>query len=378
MVLLYGVEYSREELLKRIGSIEQVGGVKLLELVEGSERGVRAALVRTGELSFLVLMDRGMDIANAEYKGVPLGWISQTGIVGPAFFEPEKFGWLRGFFGGLLTTCGLTYAGAPTVDEGEELGLHGRISYTPAKGVRAGGSWEGDDYVIFVEGEVREAKVFGPNMVLHRRIEAKLGERRIFIHDIVTNEGWETQPFMILYHFNIGFPIVDAGSRLVTTSIRYVPRDEEAWEGVEEFDVFQAPTEGFRERVYFHDMLPDKNGFVYAGLINERFRGEGIGVYLKYKKDTLHRFIEWKMNGEGTYVVGMEPANCLVMGRDKERAWGTLQFLKPQESREFHIEVGVLVGKDEIKGFIERVTSITGGAKPELIKSVDEFVEVTR
>jgi len=376
MVHLYERVYGRKDLLKQVGSMDQVGGVKLIELSEGVERGVRAALIRTGELNFLVAVDRCMDIVNAEYKGTPLGWISPTGIAAPSFYEPQGLGWTRGFPGGLVTTCGLTYMGAPTVDQGEPLGLHGRVSYIPARLMYAGGHWEGDEYVTALEGEVKEAKVFEPNIALRRRIEAKLGKKHLAIHDKVTNEGWDIQPLMILYHINIGFPIVDNGSSLISTSRLYVPRDEEAKSDAERFDRFHHPKSGYKEKVYFHDMLTDAEGYAYSAIVNEKLL-DGIAVYVKYRRSELPRFIEWKMMGEGTYVVGMEPANGLVVGRDKERKWGTLQYLKPQETREFHIEIGVLVG-EEVQKFKEKTNSVTKSAKPKMIGTVEEFVEATR
>ncbi|MEM3041213.1 MAG: DUF4432 family protein, partial [Nitrososphaerota archaeon] len=88
-------------------------------------------------------------------------------------------------------------------------------------------------------------------------------------------------------------------------------------------------------------------------------------------------FIQWKMLGEGTYVMGMEPANSLVMGRDKERAWGTLQYIGPQETKEFHIEIGILAGY-EIVEFEEKIRRITGGKKPEMIGNVEEFIKTLK
>ena len=44
----------------------------------------------------------------------------------------------------------------------------------------------------------------------------------------------------------------------------------------------------------------------------------------------------------------LEPANCLVEGRDKDRQRGLLQFLEPGESREYMLEIGVLDGNDAI------------------------------
>jgi len=376
MVTLYGRAIRREELLRSVGSMEQVGGIKLFKISDGVERDVRIALMKTGELNLVIAVDRCLDIANAEYRGIPIGWISPTGIVSPYFFEPEKFGWLRGFFAGLLTTCGLTYMGAPTIDQGEELGLHGRISYSPAKLSSVGGRWDGDEYVIWIEGEMREVKAFELNLVLKRRIESRLGEKKIRIFDEVVNEGWVKQPLMILYHINIGFPIVADGSRFISTSRLYVPRDEEARKDAERYDQIHGPVKGYREKVYFHDLAVDENGYAYAAVINEKLL-DGIGVYVRFRKDQLNRFVEWKMLGEGAYVIGMEPANALAMGRDKERKWGTLQHIHPQEHRKFELEIGIIVG-EEIKRFVEKIASITSGVKPRMIRSMDEFIEETK
>lgn len=377
MVYLYGRFFKREELLRHIGSINQVGGVRLLNAQNGMERDVRVVSMKTGEVEILIVVDRGMDMANVEYKGIPLAWISQTGFIAPSFFEPEGFGWLRGFFGGLLTTCGLTYLGAPTVDMGEQLGLHGRISYIPAELTRVEGYWDGDDYIMVVEGACREARVFGPNIVLKRRIESKLGSKTIVIRDSVVNEGWDPQPLMILYHFNLGFPLVDENAYLVSTSRLYVPRDRDAEEEADKYDRFQRPTRGFKEKVYFHDMTVDSDGYAYAAVVNEKL-ADGLGLYIKYRKNELNRFIEWKMMGEGTYVIGLEPANCLVLGRDKERKWGTLQFIQPNEERRFTVELNVLTSLDEIEKFLEKIYAITGRTRPRMLKTVEEFIEATR
>jgi len=376
MVRLYGNYFKREDLLRRIGSIDQVGGIKITELSSGFERGVRVAIIRTGELSFLVALDRGMDIVNAEYRGIPLGWISPTGIIAPSFYEPEGLGWLRGFPGGLLTTCGLTYMGAPTIDNGEHLGLHGRVSYAPANLVRADGFWENDDYEMILEGEVKESKVFEPNLTLRRSIKTKLGGYIISIHDKITNQGWQPQPLMLLYHINIGFPVVDEKSKFISTTHLFVPRDREALDDAENFAEIHLPRSGYKEKVYFHDMLTDSEGNVQSAIVNKSLL-EGLGIYVKYSKHELPRFTEWKMMGEGTYVVGMEPANGLVLGRDKERAWRTLQYIKPQETKDFHLELGILVG-EEIKYFEEKVDRITRGVRPEMVRTVEEFIDNTR
>jgi len=357
MAQLFGEEVPRGTLLPKIGSLTQVGGIRRIELKEGNEKGMEAVDFRTGTgFGFTVLLDRGMDISWAEYCGCSLCWHSSTGQVAPAFYEPEKLGWLRTFYGGLLTTCGLTYAGAPCVDEGVELGLHGRISHIPAKDICIDGSWEGNEYRMFVKGKMRETIVFGENLVLTREISARLGENKLYIHDVVENEGYQNTPLMILYHVNGGYPAVDEGSELLSPTLKVTPRDEAAKVGMEEYTRFQAPTPGFAERVYYHEMAADEEGYVYTALVNRKFnRGRGFGFYLKYSRNELPCFVEWKMNAQGTYVVGIEPSNCRVEGRDKERARGTLQFLAPTAKKEYHLEIGVLTGQEEIRELEARI-----------------------
>ena len=82
-----------------------------------------------------------------------------------------------------MVTCGLTYVGAPCNDQGQELGIHGRIGNTPAKNVTVDGKWEGDEYTMWAQGKMRQSMVFGENLQLTRKITAKLGETRLWIHD---------------------------------------------------------------------------------------------------------------------------------------------------------------------------------------------------
>jgi len=355
MASLYGKHYSQNEFRRLTGDLWQLGGVKPVVMDEGPERGVHVALFRTGGgLEFAVLLDRGMDIGWAEYRGVPLAWQSATGPIAPGFFEPQGLGWLRGFHGGLVVTCGLTYAGAPCTDEGQELGLHGRISYIPARNVYCDGEWHEHDYLMWAQGEMHEAVIFGENVVLRRRIWARLGEKRVFIDDVVTNEGHHTTPHMILYHINIGFPVVDAGAELITSPAEVRPRDGVAAKGLDRCRRFEGPTPEYAEQVFYHDMSPDAAGFACAALVNPDFNGgQGAGVYVKYRKAELPYFIEWKQMGEGDYVVGMEPANCLVQGRDVDRAAGRLQFLEPGEDRQYHLEIGALGSTAGIESFRE-------------------------
>ena len=241
MPTLWNTSYSREELLSRVGSMDQLGGARRLRWEEGPEDAMLAAELRTGTgLNLWITPTRGLDIAHAEYKGIPLAWRSRTGDVHSAYYEPEGMGWLRGFSGGLLTTCGLTYMGAPSTDREEELGIHGRISYTAARNVLVDNDWDGDDYVMRVQGRLTESTVFGNTLVLTRTISARLGEPRFFLHDHVENRGREPSPFMLLYHFNIGVPLVHPDSRLLLPTEHVEPRDDARLRGTGVFPCYEA------------------------------------------------------------------------------------------------------------------------------------------
>jgi hypothetical protein len=189
-----GNNWKKAELLSYIGDPAQVAGAKVYEYSEGKAQGVRGVEVNTGSgFSFTVLPGRGMDIPEAYFKGVPIHMASGTGVTHPACYEEPGLGWLRSFYVGLLTTCGITNAGAPSVDQREPFGIHGRVANAAAENLCVDQRWEGDEYVITLKGKVREAKFFFENMSLTRIVEP--------------------QPLLMLYHFNYGFPLLGPGSK---------------------------------------------------------------------------------------------------------------------------------------------------------------------
>jgi hypothetical protein len=349
MTTLFGKSYSRHELKQRIGHLSQIAGVRLMQLQEGEEAGVRIAEVRSGSgLRFQISLDRGMDISVAEYKGMSLAWRSPQGDVHPSHFDPKGYGWLKSFPGGLMTGCGLTSAGAPSVDAGEELGIHGRLSNLCASNIQVKTEWDGDQCVFKVGGAMRESAPFGDNIVLNRTIKVELGKSIITVHDQVANKGFKRSPLMMLYHINLGWPLLDDGADLHLNARSMKPRDAEAEKGAASATRIPSPVSGFKEQVFYHELIADNDGFASAMLENRKL---GLGLFVHYRQKELPRFIQWKMVAEGEYVLGFEPANCLVEGRAKERERGTLQFLEPGEERQFLVHIGVLDGNAAIDQF---------------------------
>jgi hypothetical protein len=346
-------EMTRQELMKCVGHINQLAGIKSYEMNSGKAHGLKAHDITTGSgLEFTVLEGKCLDIAGMSYKGINLNFLAKPGLVAPYFFNPHGNEFLRNYQAGMLYTCGLSNVGPACQDEGKEYNIHGRINHTPADNVSAIAEWEGDEYILSVSGEMREAALFNENLVLHREIRTGLGAKRLEIHDMVENQGFEEQGLMLLYHFNLGYPLLDEEVRLIVADSEVTPRDAEAAKGTESYNTFHAPMDGYREQVFYHKVAADTDGNTWAGLINERL---GLGLYIKYNVKQLPQLIQWKSMMSGDYALGIEPANCLVGGRAAERQRGTLQTLAPFEKVQFDLELGVLEGEQEIQSFVDMV-----------------------
>ena len=350
MVFLYGRQWSRSELSRYVADMAQLGGVRPVQFQDGPEAGVRGLEFRTGAgLAFTVLPDRGMDVGLAEIDGVPLSFMTAVGYAHPAYFESTGQGWLRTFPGGLFVTCGLDAAGAPSEDAGTSFGLHGRASVLPARGVAFDAYWDGDEYVLRARGKMRQVAMHGEWLQLTREITARLGENRFEVHDVVENLGSRTEPHMLVYHFNVGYPLLDEDAELLVNSVRAEGVDERSQAVAATCGRVAAPTPDFEEEVLQHDVTPGPDGLVTAAVHNPAFLGgRGLALVIRYRKDQLPNLVQWRNFRERAYVMGVEPANCDIRGRATSRERGVLQELAPGERREYHLEVEVLTERAQI------------------------------
>jgi hypothetical protein len=336
---------SKLKLLKRVGSMSQVAGFKRYKFSEGRGKEVEAVDINNGNgLKFTVLLDRNLDIAWCDYRGMNLSYMSKNSVVSPFFYDKDGTEWLRTFTGGLLSTCGISYAGAACEDNGELLGIHGRIGTCPAENICCQAFWQDEDYIIKISGDTYETKLFGENLKLHREIVVKTGENKIFLHDKVENLGFKPSPIMMIYHFNFGYPLLDEGTEISINSDKCIPISKASKERLQDQYKITTPQHDIEENVYFHHMKEDE-GKGYASIINKNLDTNGLGVYIKFDLKELPYLNQWKMMGEGEYVVGLEPSNCMTHGRAKERERGALRYIAPGEVKDFIIEVGILEDK---------------------------------
>jgi hypothetical protein len=371
MVELYGKTRSRRELAASAGSFSQFAGVRLMALGDGGERGVRLLEFRTGTgLRFTVMIDRGFDIAECEYRGMAIGWHSPTGFKHPAYADYEGeggLGWLR-TFSGLLATCGLDHTLFMSEEPADHYnyrgrdkvrhGLHGRIANLPARLAGYGERWDGDECTLWCEGVVTQATVFGENLELTRRIEVRAGTNEIAIRDTVVNRGFYRTPHMYMYHVNVGHPVVAEGSRYLApiTDVVWAAHAGENYrkQGVS-YHTMPAPREAFAEQVWQHELGTDEHGEVPVAIVNDAL---GIGFEVVSRKDQFPCMLQWQNMQAGLYVLGLEPSTHHVLGHEAAQERGEMIWLEHGDERRYDVTFRVLAGTDEIAAAEKRITGI--------------------
>lgn len=356
------------ELRRRTGDLAAVAGIREVVLDNGSERGVRALLMRNASgLELEVLVDRAFDLGNARWRGIPFGWRSGNGFRHPGLHESDGedgLSWLRAL-DGLLVTGGLdhalfggeydashySYPPKRTVKHG----LHGRLTAIPARLLSIEEDWQAVGGVLRVRGEVIQATSFGEHLKLTRTIEMDIFGDGLRIHDAVTNLGFEPTPHMFLYHLNIGWPFVDEGSQLVAPIRRQLwASDSTKQQGVG-YETMPAPSRGFVEQVWEHELQADSMGSHRIALCTP---GGQRGIEVSWDATTMPYFFEWQNMRDGQYGLGLEPSSNHVTGEQAARDSGELTWLEHGDTREYRMTIRVLEGREYVKKSIERIREI--------------------
>lgn len=368
MPTLHGVAMSRREFERRVGHARQLFGVELMQFDDGSQRGVRVLEFATGAgLSFSVLVDRSMDIGRFDYCGTPMAWQSATGFRQPQLLDPmgdQGAGFMRGF-SGLLCTCGFDHIRQPDRGSADHFDLplrreiqypmHGRGAFQPATLGGYGVRWDGDECHLWCEGTVVQAQVLGEQLTLTRRIEARVGSANLEITDTVTNEGFAATPHMLLYHINLGWPLLDEGARLVApvTAIRSANMPPSVQQSG--YRVQPGPMPGHVQQVFDLDFAAEAGGVVPVALVNDRL---DLGFSLEFDAQAFRCLQQWQAFGEGVYGFGLEPATSHWGSRaDAERA-GEVIWLGHRESRTYRSRLSVLAGDAALRQHERRVAAI--------------------
>lgn len=308
---------------KYIGHPSQLYGVFEKRLVGGKSDGMRLFEVQNGlGLRFVISADRCADLPYLYFKGMNIGYIAPCGMVSSKYYDNKDVGFLKSFTAGFMTICGLTTVGSPCIDNGEHLPLHGNISNTPAESICY---FEDDNFITF-KAIIRDASLFSNQLILEREYICSLSENKLAIRDTVKNIGCREMPFMILYHINIGYPLLSENCVLDIPSYSVSARNDHAKKDICKWSKIDPPKSIFEEQCYYHTFKHNPTISLYNPMI-------GMKMSLDYSLDDFDCFTQWKMLGDYEYVLGLEPGNCYPDGRNVMREKQMLKFLQPGETK---------------------------------------------
>lgn len=297
---------------KRISNPEQIAYVKRLTLCGGKEDGLRIIEVDTGRIRFWLNESKALDIARLWHDGKNIGFLSKNGLT------KREISFSKRFEGGMLYTCGLDSVGGR---DGFE--THGSLHNIPALVKRA----ECDGKKIVVEAEICDTELFGKNLKVIRRVSCDVLGESICVEDTLENVGTKDENYCLLYHVNVGYPMLSEGTTINTPAKKIVPRTEYAEKCLEERSVFLPPKDNEEERCYFLS-LEEPKVTVKSELLSKE-------LILTYSGDTLPHFVQWNSNASHDYALGIEPSTTMLDERFEYKK------LSPNEEVRFFVNVEV-------------------------------------
>ena len=226
--------------------------VRSRRLSGGRREGVLLVELVAGDTRVFILPDRGLGIWKMLCGGVELGWQSPVaGPVHPAFVplgEPSGLGWLDGF-DELVARCGLVSNGAPDFDASGRLvhGLHGRIANRPAHELSV--TLDDEAGTITLTGAVDETRFLIHALRMETSLALSADRPRIAWTDTVTNLSARPATMQLLYHVNLGPPLLGAGAEVVAAIDELAPRDASAAADVATWNRYASPRAGRGEDV---------------------------------------------------------------------------------------------------------------------------------
>ena len=269
---------------EKISNFGQIAGVRRYTVTEGREKGLDIIDCCNGKLRFLLNVNKACDIMQLFCDGQNMTFVSKNG------FTQRETPFGNRFEGGMLYTCGLD-----SVGDREGFEPHGTFHNTPAQITRA----ECTEAGIVVEAVIWDTEMGGKNLCMKRKITSAIGGDSVTVEDTLMNKAYLDARYCLLYHVNIGYPMLDAGTKVVVDAEKYEPRTPWAGENMDTAFTIEAPVPEKEEVCYFLTMKKAE-----ASLVNEKL---GKKFTVSYSGDTLPHFVEWKNMVSGDYALGLEP-----------------------------------------------------------------------
>ena len=296
----------------RISNFQQVASIRRYTLTEGRGKGLDVLDCDNGKIRFLLNVSKACDIMQLYHEGQNMSFVSKNG------FTKREIPFLRRFEGGMLYTCGLDSVGGR---EGYE--LHGTLHNIPAEIIRA----ECNESGIVVETIIRDTALFGQNLVMKRRVFTEIASDSVSVEDTLFNEGYKAEEYCLLYHINVGYPMLDNGAKVVADVESYTPRTAWAKQNETAMYAMNDAVPNQEETCYFLKLSKPE-----IALVNEKI---GKKFTVSYSGDTLPHFVEWKSMASGDYALGLEPCTTEL---DDRFAYKTIEV---GEEIKFFVKISI-------------------------------------
>lgn len=296
----------------RISNFAQIAYARRYTLTEGRESGLKVIEVNNGKLRFLLNESKALDVMQLWHDNINVAFVCKNG------FCADDRSFENRFEGGMLYTCGIENIGARA-----GLLTHGSLHNIPAKITNV----KCDTEQITVEGEMRFSALFGQNLLLKRKIVTKIGSDTLTLTDSLINQGYGDENYCMLYHFNLGYPMLNDGATVQIDASEVVPRTDWARQNLKTAFTMQKSIPLEEECCYFIKVNKPEVSVVNP-LLNKT-------LTLKYSNDTLPEFIEWKSMASGDYALGLEPATSTLDGDFKYKT------IAPNQNIDFKLELTI-------------------------------------
>ena len=275
----------------KIGNAEQLCMAQRVQVTDGRGNGARQIYVANGKLNFVLSESNALDIFRLWHEGTNVGFVSKNGL----YTASADF--LGAFPAGMLYTCGFDAIGGV-----ESHPIHGRLHSIPAqiKELMA------DEKGVKIVGEIRDTALFGQNLSLTRTVSTAAGSDEVKIEDRLENHAFRNEKYCMLYHVNVGYPIVDDGAKIGGSFAESRPRTAWSEHEMAKMLTVEPPLDNAEETCYFH-MTKDGKMSIENAKLGKRFT----------VSSSLRRFVQWKSRASGDYVVGLEPCTSWLDGELK-------------------------------------------------------------
>ena len=348
MPKLFGKELTREQLMRRVGSLDQVFGIRPAVWSSGKTTDMRCLeLDNGGGLRLTVAESKALDLLQLNWKGMNLGFETKAGLHAPWLCDEVGMSYRRNLGAGFLYTAGLYNVGGFNEEATEYHYAHGAIKNTPAETVSSHVDWEGDACRLTVSGQVRESAFFGRNLLLRRSITTDVGSDSFTITDEIENQDFAPASIMLLYHMNLGFPLLDEDTRMYMKT-RSTEVMTEHTHTDPDWRIMPAPIDNNEEYLYVLEPEVDADGYACAAAFNHRI---GFGLEIKFRPEALPYVVLWKCMKSGDYALGILPSTCKPIGRQAAKEQGQLVEIQPFEKLHYKLQIRILESEAQLSHY---------------------------